>query len=190
MDYSVGILAGGGSRRFTSDKRLALYEGRTFLSHALMRFSYSRQTVLSMGFDDEDPSVAGVCVVRDRMPGFGPMEGICRILECADSHFVFILPVDMPLVDRSVADYLFSFVDSEHDIVCPSVSGRVFPLCAFYSRSVLPVAEDLVSKDVHKLMALLDSVRTRIVEMPCQRFPERLFLNVNDLGDYRRLSSH
>ena len=187
MDYTVGILAGGKSSRFCSDKRNAIIEGRTFLENAVQKFSYAPELILSVGVSNDIPLFDRVSVVRDSVADNGPIEGISSVLSHMSFPYAFIVPVDMPLVNRSIADYLASNIDNSSDIICPSVNGRIYPLCAFYSANVLSLVNKLKENGVLRLMRILDEGRTKIVEMP-DSFRERLFINVNTPEDYRNLT--
>lgn len=95
------VLAGGASRRFGSDKALALVDGRPLLDHALAALA-GCDAIAVAGRD-----WPGVLALPDRPgPGLGPLGGLNAALRHAAAHgfdHVASLPVDCPALP---ADWL------------------------------------------------------------------------------------
>ncbi|MEI6485058.1 MAG: molybdenum cofactor guanylyltransferase [Sphingomonadales bacterium] len=94
------VLAGGASRRFGSDKALALLGGRPLIDHAIAALSGC--TIAVAGRD-----WPGVTSLPDRpAPDLGPLGGLNAALHHAAAHgftYVVSLPVDCPALP---ADWL------------------------------------------------------------------------------------
>ena len=190
MTLSIGLAAGGRSSRFNSDKRFAEYDGKTFLERALDNFSDFDDIILSLNSRDVilPPSIPdAVTRVYDERQDTGPIEALYQILGKAENEYTFILPVDMPLIKSDVALFLASYIADGIDIVCPVVGGRVYPLCAIYSRKVLSVIRRQREDGVYRLMSVLKQANTKYVDMSYSCFPEKTFLNINTPEDYRSL---
>ncbi|WP_448582011.1 molybdenum cofactor guanylyltransferase [Thermaurantiacus sp.] len=96
------VLAGGKSRRFGSDKALALVEGKPLIQHALDCLAASCEIVVVVGRDwpgharlDDHPA-----------PGLGPLAGLCAALLHAGRHgfdHALVIPCDMPGLPADLA---------------------------------------------------------------------------------------
>jgi molybdopterin-guanine dinucleotide biosynthesis protein A len=89
------VLAGGESRRFGSDKALALHRGTALIDHARASLAPHVDAVVVVGGER-----AGVEAVPDRpAPGLGPLGGVCGALAYARLHgfeAVLTVPCDTP----------------------------------------------------------------------------------------------
>ncbi len=187
MEISIGITAGGRSSRFGSDKRFALYEGKSFLENAIDRFSSFSDIILSV--DSYLDDFGKYRQIVDEVKDIGPLEAIHQLLAAADNEYVFILPVDMPLVDRDIAVFLSTYIEDGIECICPIVEKRKHPLCAIYKRSILPKVEDMIGKGNYRLQDLLSSINTKYVDFSFSRFSPSCFANVNTYEDYSALHS-
>ncbi len=89
------VLAGGQSRRFGSDKALALYRGKPLIDHALSRLGAVTDTVVICG----GVRPGYVAVPDAPASDLGPLGGLCGAIGHARAHgFVAVLtmPCDTP----------------------------------------------------------------------------------------------
>ncbi len=97
------VLAGGESRRFGSDKALALLGGKPLIEHAIEALAARTETVIVCGRDHGD-------WVPDRpAPGLGPLGGICAALHAAAERgcdAVLTVPCDVPALPADLAERL------------------------------------------------------------------------------------
>lgn len=95
------ILAGGESRRFGSDKAVAMLGGRTLLDHVADRLGRHVADVVLCG-----RTTSGFRCLPDRpAPGLGPLGGICAALRDAQErgfNAVFTTPCDAPLLPDNI----------------------------------------------------------------------------------------
>lgn len=99
------VLAGGASRRFGSDKALALLDGMTLLEHSIASLAVQTQKVVVCGGDR-----AGIVSLADQpAQGLGPLAGLCAALNhAADGGFdaVLTVPVDTHPLPSNLVDRL------------------------------------------------------------------------------------
>ena len=183
MELSIGILAGGNSRRMGQNKALLTLGGRTLLERLLSEFKDFDDVIVSAQYEGEY-TFPGCFYVADTLHDKGPLEGICRILEVAQYEQVFLCAVDMPFVTQELAQYLAQFISSDYDCICIRDEHHLHPLCAVYSRSVLPVARRLLTEDTLRLRSLLDAVRTKTVTLEYTRFSPEMLCNLNTYEAY------
>jgi len=133
------LLAGGLSRRFGSDKRRAVFGGRTLAGRALLALR---------GAVDGDVFVAAVrgrfdwpataILVEDASTGAGPLAGLVGGL--ARSRFgVLVLPCDTPLLRAATVQALARLGRMHGRTVIARGPNGIEPLVAFYPRAAFPV---------------------------------------------------
>ncbi|MEI9849843.1 MAG: molybdenum cofactor guanylyltransferase [Sphingomonas sp.] len=97
------VLAGGQSRRFGSDKALALLDGRSLIEHAIAALAAQVDAVIVCGREWGD-------WVPDRPePGLGPLGGINAALHAAAARgfdAVLTVPCDVPGLPPDLAQRL------------------------------------------------------------------------------------
>ncbi len=186
---NVAILVGGKGRRIGLDKGFLKLCGKTFVEILVDRFRDCNLVLVCRDEKQaEEYSIFGKTII-DFVEDFGPLAGIYSALR----HFedkVLVLAVDMPLVKRKLAEFLFEF-RSDADVVVPVWSdGKREPLLARYSDSALKTIErniEVGEKRVHKAIERMNAVYYPIEKL--KKFDERLesFINVNSVEDYERL---
>ncbi len=186
---NVAILVGGKGRRIGLDKGFLKLCGKTFVEILVDRFEDCNLVLVCR--DEKQAgeySIFGKTII-DFVEDFGPLAGIYSALK----HFgdkVLVLAVDMPLVKRKLAEFLFEF-RSDADVVVPAWSdGKIEPLLARYSYSALKMIEmciEMGERRVHKAIERMNAVYYPIEKL--KKFDERLesFINVNSVEDYERL---
>ena len=131
------ILAGGQSKRFGSDKALALYEGKPLIAHAV-------ELVHSAGLDP--------CVITDRSRDYffldcpiyfdqesylGPLGGLDRAFEVFPDEKVLVLTCDMPFLVKADLDRLLNQNHENCDVVLYRLqTDRLQPFPGIYDASL------------------------------------------------------
>lgn len=170
------VLAGGQSRRFGSDKALALLDGHTLLELALAQMRAWCGAVVVAGRDAAVPALPDVrCLPDWPRPGMGPLGGVAAALRLARAEgfdAVLTCGVDSP---RLPAD----------------LPGLLAPAPAYVADqpvvALWPVgAADVVAAILdgtgrHSMRALAEAVGARAVALPAPT------INVNTPDDMERL---
>ena len=182
-DISAAILVGR-STRMGRDKALLEVSQQTFIGHLAQELSGCREVFISSVIKTDYPDY-GLKTVPDEIMDFGPIEGIRQSLRHAEADYVFICAYDMPFVRREMIEYLAELVSADFDAWVFRDEERVHPMCGIYSRRVLPVAQQMIAEDRHRLMDLLSRVRTRYVEIG--RFGGKARSNINTPEEYAEL---
>ena len=182
------VILVGRSTRMGRDKALLELGGQTFVSRLAQELSVCDEVFVS-GPSGRDYSGYGLKVVEDEHQGIGPMEGIRQSLRHAASDHVFICACDMPFVRREMIQYLAGFISPDHDACVFRSEGRVHPLCGIYSRTALPVAEEMIAEGKYRMMELLSRVRTRYVDLSGSGLAGEALANINTPEDYARITA-
>lgn len=168
------VLAGGQSRRFGSDKALALLGGKPLIAHVIEALSGQTDAVIVCGRE-------GIGGVADRPePGLGPLGGINAALHHAAAHgfdAVLTAPCDTPVLPPDLARRLAA--------TGPTVFLESMPVIGLWPAALA------AALDAHLAGPGDRSVRgwARHVGALPYRQAETL-LNVNSLGDLKSLSGH
>lgn len=196
------VLAGGASSRMGRDKALLELHGQPLIEHALHKFR-------ALGFKPcivgSRPDLASFApVVADNFPGSGPLGGIEAALAASSADLNLILAVDLPLLPASFLQWMAHRSALTHALVTlPLLQGRPQPLCAVYSRALLPYLQVALSAGSCKVMHALESAAAALhvpvdlfhVESiaSAQAWPQPIplhlwFQNVNTPADFAGLS--
>lgn len=127
MGLVVIVLAGGESRRFGSDKLVALLDGRTLLDHALDGIPAGAMVAV---VGPERPLSRAVTFLREDPPGGGPAAGLITGLRWAlgrHASVIATLPGDAPaggLAAMRLVDAVVNAGASTEAVVAVDAEGR------------------------------------------------------------------
>lgn len=132
----------------------------------------------------------GVRFVPDARPGEGPLAGMEAGLTAARTPLVFVAAGDMPFISPGLVEYMIRLAAERGLRAAVPRHEGIHPLCALYSRDVLPrvsLALDGGVRAVHDFLSSLDAVEYVGGEV-LRRFgePDLLLMNVNAPGDLER----
>jgi molybdenum cofactor guanylyltransferase len=143
--------------------------------------------ILAIGRDTL-PGVDVAACVPDEYPGAGPLGGLITALRHGETDAMLIVAADMLALVPALLEHIVEITTLEPATV-PRWQGRPQPLCAVYTREVLPIAEALLRDDRRSLHALLDALPTVrwVDDDEIARFDPggESFINVNDPQDLR-----
>lgn len=179
-DKTAIIFAGGKSSRMGGDK--ALLPFGTFATLAEYQHYRLHQIFGRIYISTKEDKFDFVCErIYDIYEESSPLVGLVSIFETIEEDEIFVLSVDAPFVDSDTIARLYEVaLDSSLDaIVAQSPQGKQ-PLCAIYRRSILPLAQELLSQEQHRLNLLLQNAKTHFVHFD----DERLFRNLNYPHEY------
>src|SRR5262249_27332862 len=123
----------------------------------------------------------GVPIVRDVVPGAGPLAGLVSGLEELGDAPGLFLAVDMPLVPGPLLRVLLEWVHG-HDGVVPVTADGAHPLCAVYRGRCLEPARRRLASGERRMTCFWPDVRIRQVgepELAAFGDPALLMRNVN-----------
>ncbi|MBR2669844.1 MAG: NTP transferase domain-containing protein [Solobacterium sp.] len=173
------ILAGGQSRRMNSMPKGLLKLGEyTFMDHLLHTLQVFDDVRISA--NDDTYAEYTYPVIRDHIPGLGPVGALSSILAETDKDYVFVVPCDTPLLQRDTVNRCFLAMDEDTDAVILKTAEKTYPTIGIYRTSALPVIDAQIQAGNYRMMNVLQSLRTRYLLV--QNAQE--LQNVNTLEDY------
>jgi molybdopterin-guanine dinucleotide biosynthesis protein A len=216
MDVVAILLCGGGSRRLRQGdasaprKEWLLLEGRTFLARVVEALAPSVSDLVVVAAPDEPlPELPRpVRVVRDTVPGAGPLSGIVDGIEAAverarvegrpEPALAVLVSCDLPLLLPAVVGRLVGIAaGSDAEWTVPEVGGHRQVLLSVVRPSLLPAMRNWLAGGRHDLKGLLAATelagrgRVRIVREAeiAPLDPEmRSFQDVDTAEDLGRVS--
>lgn len=165
-DCTGVILAGGQNKRLPGIKKTF----REIRGRMIMEVIYSLFTEL---FDrviivTNDPAAFGhwdATIVSDIYPSRCSLAGIHAGLFYASTPWVFVSACDTPFLERRLAEYILSQVDSGVDVVVPETDSGLEPLCAMYSKHCLPFIEKNLEDNIFKINRFFKPRRVKKITM-------------------------
>ena len=137
-DVTGYILAGGKSRRMGIDKKW-IKIGRDSLierTYHLLTNTLGQPPIIVCN-DTETVFPSTWEVIRDKVPGKGPLGGLVALLEHCRSAWASVLPVDLPYLTSEEINLLLASPRNDYEVITLSEAGDPEPLIALYSKSTL-----------------------------------------------------
>ena len=189
--WSAAILAGGRATRFGGlDKSALVVDGRSILERQVSELAKLTTDILLVG-GSPAPQGDSVRVVKDLVPGCGPLGGMHAALDAAAGDATMVVACDMPYLSARFLAHLLTLT-ADADAVVPRTELGHHPLCAAYTRACLAPAAARLARGHLKMLDLLDDVRVRVVTTEeIDEFGDhtRLLANVNTPADYGALEA-
>jgi molybdopterin-guanine dinucleotide biosynthesis protein A len=185
------ILSGGKSSRIGTNKSLLIIDGKTLIQRLVELLNSIFAEVVVSSNESELYEFLEKKIISDIFPERGPLSGIHSALSFTTTDKNFIISCDMPFISSETINYLID-TKSAAEIVIPRAEGRIQPLCGIYSKSILPIVENLLIESKHSeiklkgsIYELLKRVKTEFVDVDKLSFCHpNLFLNINTVDDY------
>ncbi|MBI3953313.1 MAG: molybdenum cofactor guanylyltransferase [Chloroflexi bacterium] len=182
------ILAGGQSMRLGRDKAWETLGGEPLLARVVRRLAAVFPHVIVVRPAGPLPALpAGVSLVKDDLPGYGPPGAIWSGLGRIRGDRAFVVACDMPFVNADLAQALFQRGDRA-PVVLPLIRGKTEPLHAVYSKACRPLLLASVARgngSLQSALARADSLLVGEEELRALDPELRSFFNVNTADDLR-----
>lgn len=180
----AGILAGGGSRRFGSDKACAIWEGQSLLEWTIQNASEITDNINILTKKPEAYNFAGCNIIEDLLEVSTPISGIISIIPYV-SDWLLLLACDIPFFDKKVLDFLWEKRDKKKATVI-HVNGKYQPFLGLYPRSVLPYWVEAFEHKEFYLQRVIEGMPKIVIEQTDLMFAGislKSFLNINTPSD-------
>lgn len=193
MLLNVALLAGGQSRRFGSDKALALFRGKPLIEYISEKFVREgfNVSVISKDVTKYLNVLSGsVEHVEDIYEQQCPLAGLITALR----HFrapVFVISTDAPGVPADAAKAVLGSL-SGYDAAVPDAFGKIHPLIAAYSPSCLDIFVNQFETGNYRLRDALSALNTRYLDdafFSSMGFDGSIFSNINRREDMEILNN-
>lgn len=166
MRCTVGIQAGGQSRRMGQNKALLCVAGKPLIQRVVERTAPLAAETLIISADAEPYAFLGLPVLADLIPGQGVLGGLYTALASAQSEFVACVACDMPFVNPALLRAELNLcIQTGVDVAIPRSENGLEPLHAVYRRETcLPLVRAALEAQQRRLVGWLDQARVRVLE--------------------------
>ncbi len=189
QEYTGIILAGGQSSRMGKEKGLIQWKGKTLIENAISILAPLCENIVISANNDHFDSF-GYPVFEDLFPGCGPMGGIFSTLTKSKTPNNLVIPTDTPLISLEIYQHLISH-EGSFDVIVPVDHNSFYqPLCAVYSKSVLPAMEGQINEGILGFTPLLNKVEIKAVHFHSKLdfYNSNTFYNINSPADLEAIS--
>jgi molybdopterin-guanine dinucleotide biosynthesis protein A len=127
----------------------------------------------------------------------GPLGGIHSGLIHSTTERNFIISCDIPLISKDTIKFIADF-PSAKSIKVPYADGHIQQLCGVYSKSCLPLIEEIFNDEDNqlnekkcKVLKLVEKSNSEIIDIKKELhgFESNSFLNMNDMTQYKKAES-
>jgi molybdopterin-guanine dinucleotide biosynthesis protein A len=150
------ILSGGASRRMGEDKSLLPFkEFGTLIEYQYSKLSKIFNSVLISSKNNKFNFEAQL-LIDESVEIYSPMIALKSILNNVQEEKVFITTVDVPFIEIDTFKELI-LQSKKYEITVAKDDYNTHNLCGVFSKSLLPIIEDLLNNDIHKMSKLIKS---------------------------------
>jgi molybdenum cofactor guanylyltransferase len=186
VETGAVVLCGGESRRMGVAKAWLPFGPERLLQRVVRLVgTVARPIVVVAAPGQELPELpADVPIVRDPIAGRGPLQGLSAGFAALPDpvDLVYATATDVPFLEPRWITRLAELI-GDHDLAMPHIGDEYHPLSSLYRKAAaFPVIERMLQQEHLKLKAIIELVRTRVVD-------EREMLPVDpQLGTLRNLN--
>lgn len=177
------VLAGGKSSRMGQDKSLLPVLGKPMIQHLCEQAAPYFDEMLISAAEGRRYAFLKIPVVRDAVPGQGPLRGIASALAVSKHDLNFVMACDIPWTDGEFILSLLRDADGVDCVVPVSAEGHYEPLFAVYRKSALPAMLRALEEGERRVADAFPYCQVRTAPVP----PQVRLSNINTMRDYRRL---
>lgn len=164
------LLIGGASTRMGSSKADLDWQGSPLATHmarVLVDALPDAPIVIVAGADQSPPPLpADVELVRDAVPGEGPMRGLLAGLDALDGRCeaAMVCAVDTPLLHPALIRALVGALRAEDDALVPVAHGHRHPLTAVYRTALRERIANLLGRGDRRMGLLVETTNARLLD--------------------------
>ena len=148
------LLAGGKSRRMGTNKALLPLNGTSMIQHILTQLRPLCTEILISSAESGHYGDLPFRKVVDRYPDSGPFGGIVSGLEAARNHICLVSACDIPHIGASFVIDMINEGRKSEVVVPKSDDGKLEPLFAVYTRSVIGRMRELLLRGEFRMRKL------------------------------------
>ncbi|MFU7514901.1 molybdenum cofactor guanylyltransferase [Clostridium sp. HCS.1] len=183
INKTLAILAGGKSSRMNyKNKALLIYKEKTFIEN-IINSGKEFDEIIIIANNIEDYKSLNLKVYPDIYKGNGPLSGIHSALKNAKNNKVLCIACDMPLISKKTLD-LIGNIEGDYEVLVPRINDRLQPMCAIYSKSLIPKIEKSLFNGENKLQKFILSTKYKVLE---NNLSLKDFSNINTEKEYKLL---
>ncbi|MGG7144617.1 molybdenum cofactor guanylyltransferase [Clostridium nigeriense] len=180
---TLAILAGGKSSRMNyNNKALLCYKEKTFIEN-IINSGQEFDEIIIIANKIEEYKNLNLRVYHDIYIGNGPLSGIHSALKNSKNDKVLCIACDMPLISKKTLRIIGNTY-GDYEVLIPRVNNRLQPMCAIYSKSLIPKIEKALFNGDNKIQKFILSTEYKVLK---DNLCSKDFLNINTEKEYELL---
>jgi molybdopterin-guanine dinucleotide biosynthesis protein A len=175
------ILSGGRSLRMGQNKAFIQIEGLPIIERISTLFKQVFREVIIVTNETELFQNLGSKIYTDIIPNKGALGGLYTGIYYSIFEYSFCVACDMPLINKSLVQFLIQNIRGE-DVIVPHTKDGLQPLHALYSKNCLNAIKETIELGKYKILDFYSRVKVKIIEEEDFIFldPSKTsFINVN-----------
>jgi molybdopterin-guanine dinucleotide biosynthesis protein A len=184
---SGAVLAGGAATRFEGRaKSKIIIDGETIISRIISSIRDIFDELIIVTNTPEEFVDFNFCIiVRDEIPGAGPLGGIHAAMKASSNDAVFVFAGDMPFLDKGIIIKLVdTYKKSDCNALIPVIEEYIEPLHSIYSISLTENLEAYLKSDQSKAVRdYIKSLNARYLKLEGSERNRIAFTNINSASD-------
>ena len=184
QDITILILAGGAGRRVGGeDKGLLDYQGQKLINKQIgWAKKQADNIIISANRNLSKYQTFGFPVLEDDSKGFpGPLNGVLKALEKCETPWLFVQPIDLPNLPENILNLMFSRKDKLTKCAYLETSSREHYLSMIIHKDCLKELNGYLTQGHSKVSTFHHLIKSQKINLGLN---EKLFLNLNRVGDY------
>ncbi len=187
------ILAGGTNSRFNGQNKAFInINGKSIIDNAYELFKSLFKQIIIVTDNPIEYAAFDADIVSDIFSVKSSLTGIHAGLFYAKHPFIFVTGCDMPFLKKELIEALINQMEPHLDIIIPKTSKGFEPLCALYSKKILPSIEGRIKAEKFYIKGMLNKVKTKQVsEIFLRTYDSNLisFFNINSPAELEKAKS-
>lgn len=182
------ILAGGLNTRYAGENKAFIrINGRRIMDVVYDVFADLFEEILIITNRPADYLEWDALIAADIFPVRSSLTGIHAGLFYAGNPFVFVIACDTPFIRKEVIRTVVDRIEPGVSVVIPETAKGMEPLCAVYSKAMLPVMERHIREKKFKIQRMFRKLKVKKVpeHVLKEADPELMsFFNINTPQDF------
>ncbi len=188
------ILAGGKNSRMEGRNKAFIEMGDTIILKRILESVegiFDEIIIVTNTFEDYYILENNHKIISDKIRNIGPLGGIYSALAETSKDAVFVLPCDMPFINKKVVEeQLALFNKTNCDILVPRIDGFLEPLHSIYKTDIAHLLHEFIKKsNNYSIRSFYKEVHVEYVDFANSYFYYKVFTNINTKEDLERVKN-
>ena len=188
-ELSAVVLAGGESIRMGTNKALLKLGSKTMIEKVVEELKKVFDDIIVVtNIQEQYSMIDGVRFVKDcvQTEKRSSLIGLYTGLSSIDTKGAFVVPCDMPFLNKSLILYMINKMQDE-DVIIPYMDGHYQPLHAIYKKTCLPSIKKNLDIGEYKVIKFFSEVNIKTIgKDEVEEFDKdmKCFININTYKEY------
>ena len=167
-DATAIIMAGGDSQRMGTDKGMLPIKDKTMIETIYEQLHGTFGRIVISTDNVEKYAFLDLPIIKDKIPGQGPLMGIASALQSSDNELNFVVACDIPHINLTFVRSMLAEAEGFDAVIPAAGDGKYEPLFAVYRRSALESMNEVLSSGGHKISDVFARCKVKYIELEAE----------------------